>query len=68
MLSLLLTAALAVLGFMVLLFIIAQIIRNNSIVDSAWGLGFIMVMICLFSQRPEIYPAKLLLSVLNTYN
>jgi steroid 5-alpha reductase family enzyme len=64
MLSLLLSAALAVLGYMVLLFIIAQITRNNSIVDIAWGLGFNMVVICLFSQRPEIYPAKLLLSAL----
>jgi steroid 5-alpha reductase family enzyme len=64
MLSLSLTVALAILAYMVMLFVIAQIIRNNSIVDIAWGFGFIIVVLCLFSQRPEIYPAKLLLSAL----
>lgn len=62
MLSLLATAALTVLAYMVFLFILAQLLKNNSIVDIAWGLGFIIVVISLFIQKPEVFPAKLLLS------
>lgn len=66
MLNLVLTASLAVLGYMTLLFILAQILKNNSIVDIAWGFGFIIVVACLFIQSPEIFPSKVLLSALIT--
>jgi steroid 5-alpha reductase family enzyme len=64
MLSLLLTAAIVVFIYMVGLFILAQILKNNSIVDIGWGLGFIVVVGALFVRRPAPYPAKLVLTAL----
>lgn len=64
MLGLLTTAALIVLLYMVGLFVLAQILKNNSIVDIAWGFGFIVVTVALFIRNPALYPAKLLLMAL----
>ncbi len=33
--------------FMYILFILAQMLRNNSIVDIFWGIGFIVIVACL---------------------
>jgi len=51
--------------YMVCLFLIAQILKNNSIVDIGWGAGFILVVWMLFLRSPETAPVKLamLLSV-----
>jgi len=64
MLSMLLTAAVVIFIYMVALFILAQILNNNSIVDIGWGFGFILVVAALFIRRPEPYPAKLLMTAL----
>lgn len=64
MLGLLLTAAIVVFIFMVGLFILAQVLKNNSVVDIGWGLGFIAVVGALFVRRPALYPAKLVLMAL----
>jgi len=43
-------AGLGVFCFMLLMFVIAQIIKNNSIADIGWGLGFILIV---FLTLPE---------------
>jgi steroid 5-alpha reductase family enzyme len=35
-------SAITVFLFMILMFIIAQVKKNNSIVDTGWGIGFIL--------------------------
>ncbi len=41
--SIFLQAALVLLAYFFIFFVIAQIVHNNSIVDIAWGLGFVLV-------------------------
>ena len=41
--SLLLTASITIFVFMTAVFVLAWRLRNNGIVDIAWGLGFIVV-------------------------
>jgi steroid 5-alpha reductase family enzyme len=62
--SMFLTAAIAVFVYMTALFIAAQVLKNNSIVDIAWGIGFIVVVAVLFIRSPVIYPAKALMMIL----
>ena len=62
--SLLLTAAMAVFIYMVAVFILAQLVQNNGIVDIAWGLGFIVVTAALFTREPGLYPAKALVTAM----
>ncbi|MCX6567293.1 MAG: DUF1295 domain-containing protein [Candidatus Aminicenantes bacterium] len=64
MLNLLLTAAAAIFLFMSALFVVALIRKNNSLVDTAWGPGFILVLAALFFRNPALDPAKILLLVL----
>jgi steroid 5-alpha reductase family enzyme len=61
MLSLLLTAAMAVFVFMSAAFVLAQARRNLAIVDLAWGLGFTVVSASLLTREPALYPAKALI-------
>jgi steroid 5-alpha reductase family enzyme len=49
---------------MSLVFIAAQYLKNNSIVDICWGIGFIIVALSLYFMRPVIYPAKIIVSIL----
>lgn len=60
MTSLLVTAAIVIFIYMVGLFVLAQILNNNSLVDIGWGFGFIVVVVALFIRGPGLYPAKLL--------
>jgi steroid 5-alpha reductase family enzyme len=62
--SLLQTAAITILVFMTLAFVLAQRLKNNGIVDIAWGLGFIVVTAALFTRRPIFFPAKALVTAL----
>jgi steroid 5-alpha reductase family enzyme len=64
MLHQLLTAAIAVFVYMTALFVMAQIIRNNSIVDVGWGFGFVVVVAALFVRNPVLFPAKILMTAL----
>ena len=41
-------ALLVILGYFIVFFIVATIIKNNSIVDIGWGLGFVLVAWILF--------------------
>lgn len=61
--SLLLTAAAAIFVFMVGVFILALLLKNNGIVDIAWGLGFIVVTAALSLREPVLYPAKALVMI-----
>jgi len=61
--GLLRTAAIVVFVYMVALFLLAQVLKNNSIVDIGWGIGFIGVTAALFVRNPVLFPAKILLTV-----
>jgi steroid 5-alpha reductase family enzyme len=53
-----------VMAFMFLVFILAQILKDNSIIDIAWGLGFVLVAWFLFFFYPPAYPRKVILLLL----
>jgi steroid 5-alpha reductase family enzyme len=63
MFQLTLVSGAAILVTMTLLFIWAVILKNNSIVDIGWGMGFVLVAWILFLFRPEINPAKIMMTV-----
>ncbi len=63
MLEIIIISVLAVLVYMLLLFLLAQVLKNNSIVDIFWGLGFILITGILWIIKPEVYPAKLILTI-----
>ncbi|MBU1100788.1 MAG: DUF1295 domain-containing protein [Bacteroidetes bacterium] len=48
MLEVIINASLTVLIFMLIVYVIAQIIKNNSIVDIGWGIGFILIGLSLW--------------------
>ena len=48
-------SALIVFIFMVVMFLIAQKIKDNSIVDIGWGIGFVLIAVSSFLQR-EAFP------------
>jgi steroid 5-alpha reductase family enzyme len=52
------TVAIAILVYMTAVFVLAQLLRNNGIVDIAWGLGFIAVGAVLLAREPALFPAK----------
>jgi steroid 5-alpha reductase family enzyme len=58
------TAAITIFVYMVALFILALILKDNSIVDIAWGIGFIGVVTALFVRSPALSPGRLLLAAL----
>ena len=56
MIQIIALSAITVLLFMIVMFIIAQIKKNNSIVDTGWGIGFILITLVLIlnSDRTNI--------------
>ncbi len=64
MLSLYLYSALAVFIYMVVIFTIAQIKKDNSIVDIGWGGGFIVVALVSLWAAPDVTARQLLVSIL----
>ncbi|HSA97046.1 MAG TPA: DUF1295 domain-containing protein [Acidobacteriota bacterium] len=58
--SLLGTAAIAVFVLMAATFALALRLKNNGIVDYAWGMGFIVLAAALLAREPAWYPAKAL--------
>lgn len=56
--------ALVVFAFMVLAFIVALLIKDNSIVDFFWGPGFIIVTTFSLSMAPDIDIRKLIVFIL----
>ncbi|MBM3150290.1 MAG: DUF1295 domain-containing protein, partial [Chloroflexi bacterium] len=59
--------ALVILGYMAILWIASLVLRNSSIVDIFWGVGFVMANWVYFALTPDGFPArKWLISVLVT--
>ena len=57
MINFILYSALAIFLYMIIVFTIAQIKKDNSIVDSAWGPGFILVsVLTLFINQNFMFP------------
>lgn len=64
MLSLILSTVAIVLFFMTFIFFIAQILEDNSIVDIAWGLGFVIVALYTLSTTGSFFPRQILITLL----
>ena len=62
--SLLPTAAMAIFIFMTAVFVLAQLRKNNSIVDIAWGPGFVVTAAALLAREPVLDPARALVTIL----
>ncbi len=60
--SLLPTAAIAVLAYMTAAFILAQALRNNGLVDVAWGPGFIVLTAALWARTGALGPVQTLMT------
>lgn len=61
--NILLSSSLLVLGYFSLLYIIALIKRDNSIVDIAWGMGFVLVGLYSLYSHGEMMNPRLVLVV-----
>ena len=46
-------STLLVFGFMVVMFLIAQRLKDNSIVDIGWGIGFVLIAASCFIQSEQ---------------
>lgn len=57
-------AIISLMLFFHIIFIIAIIIKDNSIIDIAWGIGFIVIDIALISQSKNIHAPQLMISLL----
>jgi steroid 5-alpha reductase family enzyme len=62
--ALLPTVAITAFAYMTAVFVTAQRAGKNSVVDIAWGPGFIVVTAALFASRPALHPAKVLVAAL----
>jgi steroid 5-alpha reductase family enzyme len=49
---------------MIFIFILAQILKNNSIVDIGWGIGFILITSVLFLAKVSADPKEIILLVM----
>ena len=58
-----LEALLITLGYFTLFFIVATLIKNNSIVDIGWGFGFVLVSWILFFISGEFTITKLIVNI-----
>jgi steroid 5-alpha reductase family enzyme len=59
-----LTAAAVVFAYIAAFYVLAQVRKNNGLVDIAWGLGFILLSAVLFFRSPVHDPAKILILAL----
>lgn len=64
MIQIITLSAVTVLLFMIVMFIIAQIKKNNSIVDIGWGIGFILIAIVLLLATDRIGLKDLIICVM----
>ena len=64
MINLILYSAIAIFLYMTIIFVIALIKKDNSVVDIAWGLGFIMVAILTFFLQKGFFFRQVLVVVL----
>lgn len=66
MLSLYLQAGLLILTMMTILWLVSVFIKNVSIVDLFWGMGFVLANAWYFFMSGELYPRKIILFSLVT--
>ncbi len=59
-----LVAGLIVLGYFMVFFILGTILKNNSIVDIGWGLGFVLTSWIVFFISSDYSFAKVILNIL----
>ncbi len=64
MLNLYLSAAAAVLTYMIIIFVFAQFKKDNSIVDIAWGPGFVLIALTLLLINGEVNYKEMLLTAM----
>ncbi len=64
MITLILSTAAIVLFFMTFVFFIAQILKDNSIVDIAWGLGFVIIALYTLGVSHVLFPRQILVTLL----
>jgi steroid 5-alpha reductase family enzyme len=64
MLQVLLLSSFVIFAYMTLFFLIAQALKDNSIVDIGWGIGFVVLSASLLYQSELISPRQWLLFVL----
>ena len=64
MLSLVLSTATIVLFFMTFVFFIAHVIKDNSVADVAWGLGFVIIALYTLSSTSTFFPRQILITLL----
>jgi steroid 5-alpha reductase family enzyme len=57
-LSIYLTAGLVILGLMTLLWLLSLALKNSSIVDIFWGVGFVIANWVYFALTPEGFPLR----------
>jgi len=62
--DLLLQAALLVFIYFLIFFIVAQFIKNNSIVDMGWGAGFVLVALFAYFSRGAFLERNTILTIL----
>jgi steroid 5-alpha reductase family enzyme len=62
-------ALLIILGYFLIFFVVATIIKNNSIVDIGWGLGFVLVSwILFFLGDPSVHTIeKLIVNIMVSF-
>ena len=67
LLSIFMNTGFAILGLMLLMWLLSLVLKNSSIVDIFWGLGFVIVTWLIFGLTPAGYlPRKLMLNLLVT--
>ncbi len=64
--SLFITSALILLGFFILVFILGQVLKDNSIVDSFWGPSFLVVALSTYFLSSTKGPRSLILTMMVT--
>lgn len=64
MLNIIVLSAVTVLSFMIFMFILAQLLRNNSIVDIGWGIGFILITSVLLLTKESADQKEIVLAVM----
>ncbi len=57
-------AAITIFSYMVIVYLIAQYLNDNSIVDTAWGMGFVITTLVLIFSSETILPPMLIMSLL----
>lgn len=64
--SLYISTALILLGFFIVVFILGQILKDNSIVDSFWGPSFVIIALSTYFLGPERGPRSLIITAMVT--